>query len=269
MRAAPHLLVEDGLGLAAEARLLPVVAPLTWPGCVETGPLQPRCGRHRQRRPGGGGGGAAAAAGSAARSVAWLSPFPRSYHGSDQGRREPQPPPGGCATTDWSLGRPEHACRQGKGSCVERRAGDAPCATSEALPALYCVILKTSCFLHLGDLQNVRSVFGALTCGRSRAPAGLRRSAGAVVVQVASVAARQANQAGSGAAAVWKWLRQGLRRAVGQGDTMTRASTGSPPPRAGRRGGSSFQGSSRSTTVESYFLFASASAPCKQALSKH
>ena len=40
----------------------------------------------------------------------------------------------------------------------------APWATTEAFPALYCVILKVSCFLHLGDLQKVRSVLGAFTC---------------------------------------------------------------------------------------------------------
>merc|ERR1719238_2345620 len=40
-----------------------------------------------------------------------------------------------------------------------------PCATSEALPALYCVTLKTWWFLHLGALQKVFSVLGAFTMG--------------------------------------------------------------------------------------------------------
>ena len=50
---------------------------------------------------------------------------------------------------------------------VPEGCSGAPCATIEALPALYCVILKVSCFLHLGDLQKVRVVFGAFTCGRN------------------------------------------------------------------------------------------------------
>ena len=50
---------------------------------------------------------------------------------------------------------------------VREHSSGAPCATSEALPALYCVILKVSCFLHLGDLQKVRVVFGAFTWGRN------------------------------------------------------------------------------------------------------
>ena len=53
------------------------------------------------------------------------------------------------------------ACTHCKGT-GSRKLG-APCATIEALPALYCVILKVSCFLHLGDLQKVRVVFGAFT----------------------------------------------------------------------------------------------------------
>ena len=40
-----------------------------------------------------------------------------------------------------------------------------PCATSEALPALYCVTLKVSCLRQRGALQKVLSVFGAFTCG--------------------------------------------------------------------------------------------------------
>ena len=52
------------------------------------------------------------------------------------------------------------------GALVREDSSGAPCATSEALPALYCVILKVSCFLHLGALQKVRVVFGAFTWGR-------------------------------------------------------------------------------------------------------
>ena len=43
-----------------------------------------------------------------------------------------------------------------------------PCATSEALPALYCVTLKTWWFLHLGALQKVFVVFGAFTIAARR-----------------------------------------------------------------------------------------------------
>ena len=39
-----------------------------------------------------------------------------------------------------------------------------PCATIEALPALYCVTLKTWWLRHLGALQKVLVVFGAFTC---------------------------------------------------------------------------------------------------------
>ena len=38
-----------------------------------------------------------------------------------------------------------------------------PCATSEALPALYCVTLKTWWLRHFGALQKVFVVLGAFT----------------------------------------------------------------------------------------------------------
>ena len=44
-----------------------------------------------------------------------------------------------------------------------------PCATSEALPALYCVTLKTWWLRHLGALQKVFVVFGAFTMAKLRA----------------------------------------------------------------------------------------------------
>ena len=44
-----------------------------------------------------------------------------------------------------------------------------PCATSEALPALYWVTLKTWWLRHLGALQKVFVVFGAFTMAKLRA----------------------------------------------------------------------------------------------------
>ena len=54
-----------------------------------------------------------------------------------------------------------------------------PCATSEALPALYCVTLKTWWFLHLGALQKVFVVFGAFTIAARRGDRVARSALGA------------------------------------------------------------------------------------------
>ena len=84
---------------------------------------------------------------------------------------------GCCVSAAKRLLRPPSMQR----AAAARWGWGAPCATSEALPALYCVILKVSCFLHLGALQKVRIVFGAFTicdAGRGSAEPGRWRCRG-------------------------------------------------------------------------------------------
>lgn len=142
-RVRTRLLVEDGLGLPAEARLLVVVPPLP-------------CGRAREDSVEG-------------------APSPAVPHGA-----EPAAARGS-----------KRAPTSGEASGEKRRR--APCATSEALPALYCVTLKTWWFLHFGALQKVRSVFGAFTCGGERGgAAGGGAAAGGGGAAAANVAQARA-----------------------------------------------------------------------------
>ena len=90
-------------------------------------------------------------------------------------------------------GARQQASADERGVSGEKRRR-APCATSEALPALYCVTLKTWWFLHFGALQKVRSVFGAFTCGGERGgAAGGGAAAGGGGAAAANVAQARAS----------------------------------------------------------------------------